>query len=67
MDVTNIVGCAVGSTEVSPMTLHIEADLLKLSHKEFEIDFDLNPDKLKNIDTIIINGYKYIKLRDTTL
>lgn len=64
MDVTNIVGCTVGSAEVSPMTLHIEAELLKLSHKEFEIDFDLNPDKLENIDTIIINGYKYIKLRE---
>ena len=26
-----------------------------------EIEFELEPDKLKNIDTIIINGYKYVK------
>ena len=67
MTVTNIVGCAVGSAEISPMTLHIDANLIKLSHKEFEIDFDLNPDKLENIDTIIINGYKYVKPKDFTL
>ena len=57
-------GLAVGSVDVEPMTLHIDTNLIKLSHKEFEIDFDLNPDKLKNIDTIIINGYKYVKLKE---
>jgi hypothetical protein len=63
MTYTNIVGCAVGSADVEPMTLHIDTNLIKLSHKEFEIDFDLNPDRLENIDTIIINGYKYVKLK----
>jgi hypothetical protein len=57
-------GLAVSSVDVEPMTLHIDTNLIKLSHKEFEIDFDLNPDKLKNIDTIIINGYKYVKLKE---
>ncbi len=57
-------GLAVSSVDVEPMTLHIDTNLIKLSHKEFEIDFDLNPDKLKNIDTITINGYKYVKLKE---
>ena len=62
---TNMTGFAVSNTtDIQPMTLHIDTDMIKLSHKELEIDFELKPDKFKNIDTIIINGYKYIKLKE---
>ena len=59
--INSITGYAIGSINVSPMALQIETNMIKLSHKEFEIDFELNPKKLDNIDTIIINGYKYVK------
>ena len=62
---TTMTGFAVSSTpDIQPMTLHIDTDMIKLSHKELGIDFELKPDKLKNIDTIIINGYTYIKSKE---
>ena len=64
MSGTNIAGYAVGSCDISPLTLHIDTNLVKLSHREFEIDFELDPKKLENIDTIIINGYKYVKPKE---
>ena len=64
MTLNNVVGCAVGSADVESMTLHIDANLIKLSHKEFEIDFELDPRRLENIDTIVINGYKYVKPKE---
>lgn len=54
-------GLAIGAIDLEPHTLHIDTNLIKLYHKELEIEFELNPDKLKNVDTIIINGYKYVK------
>ena len=60
----SITGYAVGSADINPMTLHIDTNLIKLSHKEFEIGFELDPKKLENIDTIIINGYKYVKPKE---
>lgn len=36
---------------------------IRLQHKETEIDFEFDTKKLENIDTIIINGFKYIKER----
>lgn len=44
-----------------PFTLQIDADLIKLRHKEMDIEFELHPDKLANIDVIEINGYRYVK------
>lgn len=57
------VGTAWGrfDPDLMPRTLQIDTNLIKLRHKEIEIEFELEPDKLKNIDTIIINGYKYVK------
>jgi hypothetical protein len=34
---------------------------IRLQHKETEIDFEFDTKKLENIDTIIINGFKYVK------
>lgn len=44
-----------------PYTLQIETNLIRLKHKEMELEFELEPDKLEKIDTIILNGYKYVK------
>ena len=57
-------GLAVGSVDIEPCTLQIDTNLIRLHHKELEIDFELDPKKLKSVDTIIINGYKYIKVRE---
>jgi hypothetical protein len=47
---------------LEPFTLEINnCKCIKLGHKELDIEFTLEPDKLKNVDTLIINGYKYIK------
>lgn len=47
----------------------IDADTLTITNcekfkvqlREIDIEFELDADKLENIDTIIINGYKYVK------
>ena len=35
----------------------------KVQLRELEVEFELDPYKLENIDTLIINGYKYVKER----
>ena len=57
----NVWGVGVSKAESLPYTLQIDTDLIKLRHKEMELEFELDTDKLQNIDTIIINGYKYVK------
>lgn len=52
---------AVGSINVEPYTLYIETELLRLKHKEMDLEINIDPKKFENIDTIIINGYKYVK------
>lgn len=53
-------GTAVGSLE--PCTLTItNCEKFKVQLRELEVEFELDPDKLENIDTLIINGYKYVK------
>ena len=47
--------------ELMSRMLQIDTNLIKLRHKEMDIEFDLEPEKLESIDTIIINGYKYVK------
>jgi hypothetical protein len=39
----------------------IDVEMIKLNHKELEIEFELDPNKLDKISTIIINGHKYVK------
>lgn len=54
------VGKAIGSIE--PQTLTItNCEKFKVHLKEIDVEFELEPDKLENIDTLIINGYKYVK------
>lgn len=57
------VGTAWGrfDPDLIPHTLQIDTELIRLRHKEMELEFELEPDKLANIDTIILNGYKYVK------
>lgn len=57
-------GLAVGSIDIEPNTIQIDTNLIRLHHKELEIEFELDPKKLKNVDTIVINGYKYVKVRE---
>lgn len=43
-------------------TLTIErCEKIKLHQKEMDIDFEFDAKKLENIDTIIINGHKFIR------
>ena len=54
------VGQAISSLE--PQTLTItNCEKITMHHRELDIDFEFNPDRLENIDTIILNGYKYVK------
>jgi ribosomal protein S27AE len=54
------VGKAIGSVE--PQTLTItNCEKFKVQLRELDVEFELEPDKLENIDTLIINGYKYVK------
>lgn len=47
---------------LSPQTLTITScEKFKVQLKEIDIEFELDPNKLENIDTLIINGYKYRK------
>jgi len=53
-----------GKLEVDliPYTLTItNCEKFKVQLREIDVEFELNPDKLENVDTIIINGYKYVK------
>ena len=57
------VGTAYGrfDPDLIPHILQIDTELIKLRHKEMELEFKLEPDKLANIDTIIINGHKFVR------
>ena len=47
---------------LEPTTLEIKnCEKIKLHHKEIDIDFELPKKVLENIDTITINGIKYVK------
>ena len=49
---------------LEPCTLLItNCEKFRVQLKEVDIEFELEPDKLENIDTLIINGYKYVKER----
>ena len=56
------VGKIAIAENMSPQTLTItNCEKIKLKHKEMDIDFEFDTSKLENIDTIIINGHKYVK------
>ena len=56
------VGYAHGALEPQKQTLTItNCEKFKVQLKEIDVEFELEPDTLENIDIIIINGHKYIK------
>ena len=38
-----------------------KCEKIKMHQKEMDVDFEFDTKKLENIDTIVINGYKYVK------
>ena len=53
---------AIGIASAQPQTLTItNCEKFKVQLREIEVEFELEPDKLENIDTLIINGYKFVK------
>lgn len=54
------VGKAIGSLEPHTLTI-TNCEKFKVQFRELDMEFELEPDKLENIDTLIINGYKYVK------
>lgn len=61
--VTNTgVACrSVNSEDLMSKTLLIDCELIKFHHKELDIEFEFDTKKLKNIDTIEINGHRFVK------
>lgn len=55
-------GVGIIKASLEPCTLTItNCDTFKVHLRELDIEFELESDKLENIDTLIINGYKYVK------
>lgn len=55
-------GMAMASiTPIDSKTLYIDCDLIKLYHKELDIEFKLDKKKIEGIDIIEINGYRFVK------
>jgi hypothetical protein len=50
-----------GSWDIQPNTLQINCELIKITHKELDIEFEFNTKKLENIDTIEINGHRFVR------
>lgn len=56
------VANAWGALGLKPNTLTItKCEKFKVQLREIGVEFELDADKLENIDTIVINGYKYVK------
>jgi hypothetical protein len=53
-------GKVIGSVEPKTLTIS-NCEKFKVQLREIDIEFELEPDKLENIETLIINGYKYVK------
>lgn len=48
--------------KLNPQTLTItNCEKFKVQCKEIDVEFELDADKLENIDVLIINGHKYVK------
>lgn len=46
---------------LEPTLTITNCEKFKVQLREVDIEFELEPNKLENIDTLIINGYKYVK------
>ncbi len=61
-DNTWSVGTLKEPDDVERNTLTItNCEKIRMHHKEMDIDFEFDTKKLENIDTIIINGYKFVR------
>ena len=47
-----------------PDSLVVSCESITLNQGELGLDLNFNPDKLKNIDTLIINKHKYQKVKE---
>ena len=54
---------AIGSG-LMPHSLIIDTSLITLKQKEMDIELTIDSSRLKDIDTIVINGFKYVKVKD---
>jgi hypothetical protein len=46
---------------ISTSLTFTDCELIKLHHKELDIEFEFDTKKLENIDTIEINGHRFVK------
>lgn len=59
---TGTIHSKIDINSLSPRTLTIEnCELIKMHHKELDIEFEFNTKKLENIDIIEINGHKFVR------
>lgn len=56
------VGKTAVTDQMTQNTLTIErCEKIKMHHKEMDIDFEFDIKKIENINTIIINGHKFVR------
>jgi hypothetical protein len=56
------VGTIKPTDPTAKNTLILErCEKIKMHHKEIDIDFEFDTSKLENIDTIIVNGHKFVR------
>lgn len=56
------VGKIAVTDPIAQNTLTIErCEKIKMHHKEMDIDFEFDTKKIENINTIIINGHKFVR------
>lgn len=61
------VGKTAITDQLAQNTLIIEkCEKIKMHHKEMDIDFEFDTKKIENIDTIIINGHKFVRENNET-
>lgn len=58
---TGIAYGGINPEDLISKTLLIDCELITLHHKELDIEFELKPEKLENIDTIEINGHRFVR------
>lgn len=51
----------LGSWNIQPNTLQINCELIKITHRELDIEFEFNTKKLEYIDVIEINGHRFVR------
>jgi hypothetical protein len=58
---TGIAYGGINPEDLVSKTLSIDCELITLHHKELDIEFELKPEKLENIDIIEINGHRFVR------